>query len=287
MKLVRWGKPGEEKPGVIDHQQQIRDLSQIVDDWCGEALAAESLQRLQTLSLDALPLVADKTRIGPCVAQPGKIICVGLNYRDHAREAGMALPNEPILFLKATSAITGPNDPIEIPPAAEKVDWEVELGVVIGQSGRYLTKDTALEHVAGYCIVNDVSERAWQIERGGQWDKGKSADTFAPLGPYLVTRDEVTDVQNLSLWLEVDGVRRQESNTSEMIFGVAELVAYVSQFMSLQPGDIIATGTPAGVGMGFKPPVYLHAGQHIRLGISGLGEQHNIAVAAGTVRTAI
>lgn len=284
MKLVRWGEAGKEKPGVIDPHQQIRDASQLVSDWHAETLTVENLQRLQTTSLDLLPVVPATPRLGPCVAQPGKIVCVGLNYRDHAAEAGMALPAEPILFLKVTSAITGPNDPIVIPPLASKVDWEVELGVVIGQHGRNLTQREALQHVAGYCVFNDVSERAWQIERGGQWDKGKNADTFAPLGPYLVTRDEIDDVQNLELWLEVDGVRRQHSNTREMVFGVAELVAYISQFMSLHPGDIIATGTPAGVGMGFKPPVYLTPGQQIRLGISGLGEQQNRLIAAGTAQ---
>lgn len=284
MKLVRWGEAGNEKPGVIDLHQQIRDASQLVSDWHAETLTVGNLQRLQTTSLDLLPVVPATTRLGPCVAQPGKIVCVGLNYRDHAAEAGMALPAEPILFLKVTSAITGPNDPIVIPPLASKVDWEVELGVVIGQHGRNLTQREALQHVAGYCVFNDVSERAWQIERGGQWDKGKNADTFAPLGPYLVTRDEIDDVQNLELWLEVDGVRRQHSNTREMVFGVAELVAYISQFMSLHPGDIIATGTPAGVGMGFKPPVYLTPGQQIRLGISGLGEQQNRLIAAGTAQ---
>ncbi|MFT4463849.1 MAG: fumarylacetoacetate hydrolase family protein [Sodalis sp. (in: enterobacteria)] len=288
MKLVRWGEPGHEKPGVLDEEQQIRDVSGIVDDWHGQRLSDDSLQRLRSLSLSRLPQVSPGTRLGPCVARPGKIVCVGLNYRDHAHEAGMmALPQEPILFLKVTSAITGPQDPIEIPPGASKVDWEVELGVVIGWHGRYLTQAQVLDHVAGYCVLNDISERAWQIERGGQWDKGKCADTFAPLGPYLVTRDDIIDEQNLALWLEVDGVRRQESNTGEMIFGVAQLVAYISQFMSLQPGDIIATGTPAGVGMGFTPPVYLRPGQTLRLGIDGLGEQYNVTVAAARAGTGV
>ncbi|OON39826.1 hypothetical protein BTJ39_12400 [Izhakiella australiensis] len=286
MKLVRWGERGNEKAGIIDQRQQARDVSHLVADWRGDTITAENLQRLRATAVDSLPLLPDDTRLGPCVAQPGKIICVGLNYRDHAREAGMDLPAEPILFLKVTSAITGPNDAIEIPPQANKVDWEVELGVVIGRHGRNLRQEDALRHVAGYCIVNDVSERAWQIERGGQWDKGKNADTFAPLGPWLVTADEIADVQNLSLWLEVDGVRRQDSNTREMVFGVAGLVAYISQFMSLHPGDIIATGTPAGVGMGFKPPVYLKPGQRVRLGISGLGEQHNAIIAAADAGTA-
>ena len=285
MKLVRWGDVGNEKPGIVDLHQQVRDISHIVHDWQGAALSDENLQRLKTVDLDSLPLIPEGSRIGPCVANPGKIICVGLNYRDHAAEANMTLPTEPILFLKVTSAITGPNDQIHIPLQATKVDWEVELGVVIGKHGRNLSQDEALQHVAGYCVVNDVSERAWQIERGGQWDKGKNADTFAPLGPWLVTRDEIADVQNLPLWLEVDGVRRQDSNTKEMVFGVTELVSYISQFMSLHPGDIIATGTPAGVGMGFKPPVYLKAGQQIRLGIEGLGEQCNTVINASDART--
>ncbi|MGP4140187.1 fumarylacetoacetate hydrolase family protein [Sodalis praecaptivus] len=284
---MRWGEPGHEKPGVLDEEQQIRDVSGIVDDWHGQGLSDDSLQRLRSLSWSGLPQVSPGTRLGPCVARPGKIVCVGLNYRDHAHEAGMALPQEPILFLKVTSAITGPQDPIEIPPGASKVDWEVELGVVIGRHARYLTQAQALDYVAGYCVLNDISERAWQIERGGQWDKGKCADTFAPLGPYLVTRDDIIDAQNLALWLEVDGVRRQESNTGEMIFGVAQLVAYISQFMSLQPGDIIATGTPAGVGMGFTPPVYLRPGQTLRLGIDGLGEQCNVTVAAPPTGTSV
>ena len=281
MKLFRWGAAGNEHPGMIDPQGRRRDLSGRVDDWRGAALHPDNMRRLAGIPPEELPLLGERERLGPCVAQVGKIICVGLNYRDHAAEAGMDLPKEPILFLKAVSAITGPADPVEIPPGALKVDWEVELGVVIGKGGRYLGRNQAMAHVAGYCVVNDVSERAYQLERGGQWDKGKCADTFAPLGPYLVTADEIADVQNLPLWLEVDGVRRQNGNTRDMIFGVAELVAYISQFMSLQAGDIIATGTPAGVGMGFRPPVYLESGQHIRAGIEGLGEQHNPVVTAG------
>src|SRR5690606_13194410 len=227
-----------------------------------------------------LPLAPEDARLGPCIGGVGKVVCIGLNYRDHAREAKLAEPAEPIIFFKATSSIVGPNDPIQIPPGAGKVDWEVELGLVIGEPATRMSRDRALEPVAGYCVVNDVSERSWQMERGGQWDKGKSADTFAPLGPWLVTRDEIEDAQHLALWLEVDGVRRQNGNTANMIFGVAEIVAYVSQFMSLQPGDVIATGTPAGVGMGFQPPVYLRPGQTLRLGIDGLGEQHNRVVPA-------
>ncbi|WP_410014456.1 fumarylacetoacetate hydrolase family protein [Sodalis sp. C49] len=281
MKIFRWGDDGRERPGMIDRQGERRDLGGVIDDWRGAALSSGQLRRLHGLDARTLPRVPAQARLGPCIAGVGKIICVGLNYRDHAREAGMALPTEPILFLKAASAITGPFDAIEIPPGAAKVDWEVELGIVIGQDGRYLEPGRVMEHVAGYCLFNDVSERAYQLERGGQWDKGKCADTFAPLGPYLVTPDEITDVQDLPLWLEVDGVRRQDGSTRDMIFGVAELLAYVSRFMSLQAGDIIATGTPAGVGMGLRPPVYLAPGQRVRAGIGGLGEQDNPVVAAG------
>ncbi|MCG5074813.1 fumarylacetoacetate hydrolase family protein [Paraburkholderia tagetis] len=279
MKLVRWGQPGAEKPGVLDSEGQVRSLVGVVDDWYGKALTDGSLGRVAALDLRALPLVAPGERLGPCVGAVGKLVCVGLNYTDHAAEAGMALPKEPILFLKATSAINGPFDPVQIPRGAQKVDWEVELGIVIGKAARYLSEENALSHVAGYCVVNDVSERAYQLERGGQWDKGKAADTFGPLGPWLVTADEVPDPQALSLWLDVDGVRRQDGNTRDMIFGVAELVSYISGFMSLQPGDVIATGTPAGVGMGLKPPVYLQAGQTVCAGIVGLGEQHSSFVA--------
>lgn len=275
MKLVRWGNAGAERPGWLDESGQVRDLSGVVDDIAGKTLSDESLVRIAAANPADLPAVAPGTRLGPCVGAIGKIVCIGLNYRDHAREAKLAEPREPIIFFKATSAVVGPQDPIEIPAGAEKVDWEVELGVVIGKTARRISQSQALDHVAGYCIVNDVSERAWQIERGGQWDKGKSADTFAPIGPWLVTRDEVPDPQCLPLWLEVDGMRRQDGNTANMIFGVAELVTYVSQFMSLHPGDIIATGTPAGVGMGFAPPIYLRPGQSLRLGIEGLGVQYN------------
>jgi 2-keto-4-pentenoate hydratase/2-oxohepta-3-ene-1,7-dioic acid hydratase in catechol pathway len=273
MKLVRWGQRGTERPGLLDDAGQLRDLSSVVSDISGSTLSDEALARLRNSEAGALPLVPAGARLGPCVGAIGKIVCIGLNYRDHAREANLPEPKEPIIFLKPTSAVTGPQDPIEMPRGAEKVDWEVELGVVIGTVAKNVTREQALSHVAGYCVVNDVSERAWQMERGGQWDKGKAADTFAPIGPWLVTRDEVPDPQNLPLWLEVDGVRRQDGNTADMIFGVAELVSYVSGFMSLQPGDVIATGTPAGVGMGFKPPVYLRAGQQVRVGVQGLGEQ--------------
>jgi len=280
MKLVRWGKRGEERPGLVGKDGQVRDLSAVVTDITSSTLSAATLARIAGMKCAELPLAPEDARLGPCIGGVGKVVCIGLNYRDHAREAKLAEPAEPIIFFKATSSIVGPNDPIQIPPGAGKVDWEVELGVVIGEPATRISRDRALEHVAGYCVVNDVSERSWQMERGGQWDKGKSADTFAPLGPWLVTRDEIEDAQHLALWLEVDGVRRQNGNTANMIFGVAEIVAYVSQFMSLQPGDVIATGTPAGVGMGFQPPVYLRPGQTLRLGIDGLGEQHNRVVPA-------
>ena len=281
MKLVRYGTKGQEKPGALDAQGHLRDLSAHLGDINGAALAPATLEQLRRLDLAALPLVPGTPRLGPCVGQVGKMICVGLNYSDHAAESNMAVPTEPVLFMKASSAIVGPNDDVEIPPGAEKVDWEVELGVVIGQEARYVSKERALDHVAGYCVVNDVSERAYQLERGGQWDKGKGCDTFGPLGPWLVTRDEVADPQALDLWLEVDGKRYQNGNTRTMVFDVATLVSYISQFMSLQPGDVISTGTPPGVGMGQKPvPVYLRAGQTMRLGISGLGEQQQRTVPA-------
>ncbi len=271
MKLVRLGAPGAEIPALLDAEGRYRDLSAHVADIDGAALA--DLARLAALDPADLPLVEGTPRIGPCVGRVGKFVCVGLNYADHAAESGMAVPAEPILFMKATSAICGPNDDVLIPRESEKADWEVELGVVIGREARYVDEADALDHVAGYCVVNDVSERAFQAERGGQWTKGKSADTFGPIGPWLVTRDEVPDPQDLSLWLEVDGRRYQDGSTRTMVFGVAHLVSYISRFMSLQPGDVIATGTPPGVGMGQKPPVWLREGQVMRLGIDGLGEQ--------------
>lgn len=286
MKLVRWGEPGKERPGLVDSAGNVRDLSGTIEDVSGEALSDESLGRIERLDATTLPLAPEGVRLGACVGRIGKLVCIGLNYRDHAREAGLAEPVEPIVFLKATSAVTGPNDPVDIPAAAQKVDWEVELGVVIGRVAKNVPEANALSCVAGYCVVNDVSERAWQMERGGQWDKGKSADTFAPVGPWLVTRDAVPDPQALALWLDVDGVRRQEGTTADMIFGVAQLVAYVSHFMTLHPGDIVATGTPAGVGMGFCPPVYLQAGQTMRLGVQGLGEQCSV-LRASSARVAI
>ncbi len=286
MKLVRYGPVGQEKPGLIDHGGRLRDLSAQVTDISGETLSAGALEKIAALDTGLLPLVNGSPRLGPCVGGVGKMICVGLNYSDHAKESGMAVPTEPVLFMKATSAIVGPHDDVEIPPGALKVDWEVELGVVIGSTARYVSREQALDHVAGYCVVNDVSERAYQLERGGQWDKGKGCDTFGPLGPWLVTRDEVPDPQALDLWLEVDGKRYQNGNTRTMIFDVVTLVSYISQFMSLQPGDVISTGTPPGVGMGQKPaPVYLAAGQVMRLGIAGLGEQQQTTINATVQET--
>jgi len=273
MKLLRHGPRNREKPGMLDARGNLRDLSEHVEDIAGDALCAQSLARLAALDAQSLPRLPEDTRLGPCVGQVGKIVCVGLNYADHAEEAGMPVPDEPVLFFKATSAITGPQDEVIIPRGAQKTDWEVELGVVIGTEARYVDEADALAHVAGYCVVNDISERAFQIERAGQWVKGKSADSFAPIGPWLVTADAVPDPQNLALWLEVDGERRQDGSTRTMIFGVRQLISYISQFMSLQPGDIISTGTPPGVGMGMSPPRYLEPGQQMRLGVEGLGEQ--------------
>ena len=273
MKLLRYGPAGCEKPGLMQDDGTIRDLSAQIGDIAGDTLSASGLAALGALDHGRLPVVSGDPRIGPCVGGVGKIICVGLNYSDHAAETGMDVPSEPILFSKATSAICGANDDVIIPRGSEKTDWEVELGVVIGTHTAYVDEARAMEHVAGYCVVNDLSERAFQNERSGQWIKGKSADTFAPTGPWLVTRDEVPDPQNLKLWLEVDGVRYQDGSTRTMIFGVAHLVSYISQFMSMQPGDIISTGTPPGVGMGQSPQVFLGAGQTMRLGIEGLGEQ--------------
>jgi ureidoglycolate lyase len=281
MKLVRYGSKGQEKPGIIDGNGKLRDLSGLVDDIAGATLSAQGLEKLKAVDVSKLP-EARAERLGPCVGKVGKFICVGLNYADHARESGQEPPKEPVLFMKATSAICGPNDDVIIPRNSKKTDWEVELGVVIGKEARYADPKDALAHVAGYCIVNDVSEREFQIERGGQWVKGKSADTFGPIGPWLVTREEIADPQALSMWLEVDGHRYQNGSTATMIFGVAQLVSYISQFMSLQPGDIISTGTPPGVGLGQKPqPIYLKPGQTMRLGIKGLGEQRQRLVAAG------
>ncbi|MFZ0310935.1 MAG: fumarylacetoacetate hydrolase family protein [Candidatus Sulfotelmatobacter sp.] len=279
MKLVRYGPPHRERPGILDSDGHIRDLSGTVPDITGEILSLASLSSLKSIDLAKLPIAPGAPRIGPCVGGVGKFVCIGLNYSDHAAEAGMKVPSEPVIFMKATSAICGANDDIVIPRGGTKIDWEVELGVVIGLPAKYVSEADAMSCVAGYCAVNDLSERAFQLEGTGQWVKGKSADTFGPIGPWLVTADELPDPQNLSLWLEVDGHRYQNGSTRTMIFGVRQLVSYVSRFMSLQPGDIISTGTPPGVGMGKRPPVYLRAGNRVRLGIQGLGEQDQRVVA--------
>ena len=278
MKLLRYGSAGQEKPGLFVNEGEIRDLSLVLADIAGDALLPESLARLEA-STKKLPLVAPNMRIGPCVGRVGKFICIGLNYSDHAAESNMPVPAEPVVFMKATSAICGPNDHVVIPRGAQKADWEVELGVVIGKSAKYVSKEDALSHVAGYCVVNDLSERAFQLEGTGQWVKGKSADTFGPIGPWLVTPEEVPDPQNLNMWLEVDGHRYQHGTTKTMIFGVAQLVSYLSRFMSLQPGDIISTGTPPGVGLGQKPPKYLRPGNTMKLSVEGLGQQTQLVVA--------
>jgi 2-keto-4-pentenoate hydratase/2-oxohepta-3-ene-1,7-dioic acid hydratase in catechol pathway len=279
MKLLRWGPPGREKPGLLDHDGRIRDLSGTVRDIDGETLSPAGLDRLRQLDPARLPLVEGNPRLGPCVARVPKFVAIGLNYRDHARETGAAIPQEPIIFMKATSCISGPNDDVVIPKGSEKTDWEVELGIVIGSTARYVDRREARRHVAGYCVVNDVSERAFQLERGGQWVKGKSADTFGPIGPYVVTADEIPDPHRLALWTEVNGRRMQDSTTANLIFDVDHLVSYVSHFMTLLPGDIIATGTPAGVGLGQKPPLFLKPGDHMRLSVEGLGEQNQRVIA--------
>jgi 2-keto-4-pentenoate hydratase/2-oxohepta-3-ene-1,7-dioic acid hydratase in catechol pathway len=281
MKLLRYGAPGAEKPGLLDSTGAIRDLSGTVPDISGDTLLPESLARLRKIDPASLPRVSGTPRIGPCVGRVGKFICIGLNYSDHAAESGMAVPKEPIVFMKATSSIVGPNDNLEIPRGSTKTDWEVELGVVIGKTAKYVTAEQALSHVAGYCVVHDVSERAFQLEGTGQWTKGKSADTFGPIGPWLVTADDVSDCGDLKSWLEVDGQRYQDGSTQTLIFDVPFLVSYLSNFMSLQPGDIISTGTPPGVGHGKKPPVYLRAGNVVRLGVEGLGEQQQTVVSHG------
>jgi len=281
MKLLRYGPKGQEKPGMLDAQGRIRSLSDVVDDIAGNVLTPNGLAALRAIDPDKLPLVAGTPRIGACVGRIGKFVCIGLNYSDHAAESGLAVPSEPVVFNKWTSAVCGPNDDIEIPRGSRKTDWEVELGVVIGQGGRYIDEADAMAHVAGYCVINDVSECEFQIERCGTWDKGKGCDTFGPIGPWLVTTDEISDPQALKLWLEVDGHRYQNGTTATMVFNVPFLVSYLSRFMSLQPGDVISTGTPPGVGLGQKPePIYLKPGQVMRLGIDGLGEQHQRTVAA-------
>ena len=279
MKLIRYGLSGQENPGIIDSNGDIRDLRGEITDISGETLLPSSLDRLRKVDIGSLPRVTGNPRIGACVGRVGKFICIGLNYSDHAAEAGMKVPGEPVIFMKATSAVCGPNDDVVIPRGSQKTDWEVELGVVIGAPAKYVSPENALSHVAGYCVINDVSERAFQLEGTGQWTKGKSADTFGPIGPWLVTADEVADPQNLDMWLEVNGRRFQSGNTRTMVFGVAHLISYLSEYMSLQPGDIISTGTPPGVGMGQRPPIYLSAGESIVLGIQGLGVQRQTVVA--------
>ncbi|HEY9547946.1 MAG TPA: fumarylacetoacetate hydrolase family protein [Kiloniellaceae bacterium] len=280
MKLLRYGGVGQEKPGAIDRKGTLRDLSGHIADISGAMLLPDSLEQLKKLDLESLPAVEGSPRLGPCAGGVGKFIAIGLNYADHAAEAGVEVPKEPVIFMKATSCICGPNDTVVIPRGSQKCDWEVELACVIGKPGKYIDEADALQHVAGYCIVNDVSERGFQLEGTGQWVKGKSADTFGPVGPWLVTPDEVPDPQNLLLWLEVNGQRFQDGSTRTMVFGVAHLISYVSRFMSLQSGDIITTGTPPGVGMGQKPPSYLKPGDTMTLGIAGLGEQRQHVVGA-------
>jgi 2-keto-4-pentenoate hydratase/2-oxohepta-3-ene-1,7-dioic acid hydratase in catechol pathway len=277
MKLLRYGPPGQEKPGLLDASGTIRDLSTTIPDISGSSLSPAGLDKLKSLDPQALKAVPGTPRIGPCVTGVGKFICIGLNYSDHAAETGATVPPEPIIFMKATSAITGPNDDVIIPKNSQKTDWEVELGVVIGSVARYVSEADAMKHVAGYCLINDVSERAFQTERHGQWTKGKSCDSFGPIGPWLVTADEVPDPQDLAMFCDINGKRFQNGSTKTMVYGVRYLVSYLSQFMSLQPGDIISTGTPPGVGMGQKPPLYLKDGDKIHLGIAGLGEQHQTA----------
>jgi 2,4-didehydro-3-deoxy-L-rhamnonate hydrolase len=275
MKLLRHGAKGAEKPALLDAQGQVRDLSKVLPDITAATLSPTSLQRLREIKIDTLPIVATPGRLAPPWSGMQKFICVGLNYADHAAESGMAVPAEPVLFMKASSALIGCNDAVVLPQGSVKSDWEVELGVVIGTKARYVSEADALKHVAGYCVVNDLSEREYQLERGGTWDKGKGCDTFGPVGPWMVTADEVADPQALAMWLDVNGVRMQNGSTRTMVFGVAHLVSYISRFMTLLPGDIISTGTPPGVGMGKKPaPIFLKAGDEIRLGIEGLGEQH-------------
>lgn len=279
MKLLRFGPAGHEKPGLLDADGVVRDLTGIVDDIMGDTLGDAGLRRLRELDPTTLPAVEDGVRFGPCVGGVGKFICIGLNYSDHAAETGAEVPPEPVVFNKWTSAICGPNDDVKIPRGSSKTDWEVELGVVIGQGGSYIDEARAMRHVAGYCVVNDVSEREFQLERSGTWDKGKGCDTFGPLGPWLVTRDEITDPHDLRLWLEVDGHRYQDGSTRTMVYRIPFLISYLSRFMSLRPGDVISTGTPPGVGMGQSPQVYLRPGQRMRLGIEGLGEQSQRVVA--------
>ena len=278
MRLLRYGAKGQEQPGMLDRDGRIRSLAGVVPDIAGEALSDAGLARLRAVDPATLPLVDGTPRLGPCVGAVGKFICIGLNYADHAAESGLKVPPEPVMFLKATSAICGPDDPVEIPRGSEKTDWEVELGVVIGTPGKYIAEADAMAHIAGYCVVNDVSERAFQAERAGQWTKGKSSETFGPLGPWLVTKDEIKDPQGLDMWLDVNGQKRQRGNTKTMIFDSRYIVWCCSQYFVLEPGDVIITGTPPGVGLGMKPPQYLKAGDVVTLGIDGLGEQRQKVV---------
>ncbi len=281
MKLLRYGKSGAEKPGVLDADGKIRDLSEVIEDVNAATLSPASLKKLAKIDPSSLPLVKGRPRIGPCVARPLNFVCIGLNYADHAAETGAPIPKEPIVFLKSLGAYCGPNDDVKMPRGSKKLDWEVELGIIIGTTARYVTEADAMKHVAGYCVINDVSEREYQSERGGTWDKGKGADTFGPTGPWMVTKDEIADPQNLKMWLDVDGQRQQDGSTRTMIFGVKEIVSYVSHFITLHAGDVIATGTPPGVGLGKKPnPVFLELGQTMSLGIEGLGEQSQTVIAA-------
>jgi len=278
MKLMRVGQPGQEKPAILDAEGKVRDLSAHVKDIGGDAISPEGLKKIAAIDLATLSVLSEE-RIGACVAGTGKFICIGLNFSDHAAETGATVPPEPVIFMKATSAIVGPNDNVTIPRGSEKTDWEVELGVVIGKTAKYVSEADALDYVAGYCVSHDVSERAFQTERAGQWTKGKSCDTFGPIGPWLVTKDEITDPQNLGMWLKVNGQTMQDGSSKTMVYGVAHVVSYLSQFMSLHPGDVISTGTPPGVGMGQKPPRYLKAGDVVELGIEGLGSQKQTFVA--------
>ena len=280
MKLLRHGDFGQEKPGIIDQDGKIRDLSKHISDINGNTICSDGLKKISAIDLSSLPIIPDNTRLGACVGSVGKFLCIGLNYSDHAAESGLPVPSEPILFSKATSAIVGPNDNVEIPRNSSETDWEVELGIIIGKKAKYIDENSAQDYIAGYCVINDVSERAFQIKREGQWTKGKSCDTFGPTGPYLVTKDEVSDVQNLTMFLDVNGKRMQDGSTNTMIFSVNHIVYYLSQFMSLHPGDIIATGTPPGVGMGMKPSLYLKSGDVMKLGIEGLGEQSQTCIQA-------
>ena len=279
MKLLRYGPVGQEKPGLMDEDDNIRDLSAHVDDISGDVLLPEGLEKIAALNVSDLPVIEGSPRLGACVGNIGKFMCIGLNYTDHAAESGMPVPEEPILFAKFNSAISGPNDDVIMPRGSTKLDWEVEFGIVIGSKTKYISESQALEHIAGYCVINDVSERAYQLDGTGQWVKGKACDSFGPIGPWLVTKDEISDPQNLRLWLEVNGTRYQDGNTSTMIFSAAHIVSYLSNLFTLYPGDVIATGTPPGVGSGMKPPVFLQIGDKMRLGIDGLGEQNQVVVA--------